>query len=276
MKKAVQYMIWNLKTSFTDKRIFAGYLIGILSIIKQSINFRMYTGSHTINVSECFIVSSRQTGLYIIGAIIILSDAPFINSGSFVMIHRIKRNAWYKASWMYMFTHMLIYYGTLVIASILPFITKAYPENEWSLSVLWMKGGMTEKMNKYNIAPVSKYIFEFKPLATLIITITLLILYSMIYTSLMFSLNLFFDKKMAGTFAAGGVVILSEFIHKQMVYAPMWVKKLSLYRNYLFTAFYNPSNMTVSFSLCYMGLIVFIAYVIGEIIIPRSEFILTY
>lgn len=272
----LRYALWNIKSSITDKRVIAGYILGIFSILKESINFRLYTGNHTINVAECFLVSSRQTGLYLFGAILILSDAPFVNSGSFMMIHRVKRKVWYNSSWIYMFLHMLIYYAVLLGVSIIPFATKAYPENKWSLTTLWMQGGMSEKMAEYNIAPVSKNIFEFTPLNALLIALTLLILYSMIYIALMFSLNLYLGKKMLGTFAAGALVIVTEFIHKEIETPSKWIYKLSLYRNYSFVGGYNPEKIMVSYSLCYLSLIVFLCYMIGEFILPRSEFILEY
>lgn len=276
IKTGLRYALWNIKSSITDKRVIAGYILGIFSILKESINFRLYTGNHTINVAECFLVSSRQTGLYLFGAILILSDAPFVNSGSFMMIHRVKRKVWYNSSWIYMFLHMLIYYAVLLGVSIIPFATKAYPENKWSLTTLWMQGGMSEKMAEYNIAPVSKNIFEFTPLNALLIALTLLILYSMIYIALMFSLNLYLGKKMLGTFAAGALVIVTEFIHKEIETPSKWIYKLSLYRNYSFVGGYNPEKIMVSYSLCYLSLIVFLCYMIGEFILPRSEFILEY
>lgn len=276
IRAGLRYAFWNIKSSITDKRVIAGYILGIFSILKESINFRIYTGNHTINVAECFLVSSRQTGLYLFGAILILSDAPFVNSGSFMMIHRVKRKVWYNSSWIYMFLHMLIYYAVLLGVSIIPFATKAYPENKWSLTTLWMQGGMSEKMAEYNIAPVSKNIFEFTPLNALLIALTLLILYSMIYIALMFSLNLYLGKKMLGTFAAGALVIVTEFIHKEIETPSKWIYKLSLYRNYSFVGGYNPEKIMVSYSLCYLSLIVFLCYMIGEFILPRSEFILEY
>lgn len=276
IKTGLRYALWNIKSSITDKRVIAGYILGIFSILKQSINFRMYTGNHTINVAECFLVSSRQTGLYIIGAILILSDAPFVNSGSFMMIHRVKRKTWYNSSWLYMFMHMFMYYSVLVVVSIIPFATKAYPENKWSLTALWMKGGMSEKMAEYRISPLSENIFEYSPLVALLICFGLITLYSMVYISLMFSLNLFLGKRMVGTFAAGSLVIITEFIHKAIESPSKWVYKLSLYRNYFFVGNYDPERITVSYSFCYLALIVFLCYMIGEYILPHSEFILEY
>ena len=105
--KKILILFWHqLRTSFSRKRVIAGYLVGMI--------YYHFLGKHTANFAEAFIQHFATVGdvtVMLLGFILALSDAPFIQTDSFMMIHRSGRKHWYDAMWIYIIVQAVIYYG---------------------------------------------------------------------------------------------------------------------------------------------------------------------
>ena len=103
--KKILILFWRqLRTSFSRKRVIAGYLVGIISSLMAGVNYYHFLGNHTANFAEAFIqhyVTVGDVTVMLLGFILVLSDAPFIQTDSFMMIHRSGRKNWYDAMWIY-------------------------------------------------------------------------------------------------------------------------------------------------------------------------------
>ena len=116
--KMIFLLLWHqLQAAAYRKRCVAGYLLGIASVLITSMNYYRFLGTHSGNLWEAFIVhfgTLGNTSLIVFGFIIVMSDAPFIYSDSFLKIHRAGRKNWYDAMWSYIVTQgffLLFYYG---------------------------------------------------------------------------------------------------------------------------------------------------------------------
>lgn len=262
----------------SKKNVLAGFLLGIIIVLKQSVQYSHFVGKHTVNIAEPFLVTLTGQGdalLVMIGFIIVVADAPFINEGSFFLIHRIGRKAWYASMWIYITVMGILYQGVLFGASVLPFITKGYMENTWSQTfyLLAQVNGITKKMTIYHIGPQNSDMLGFSPYEALLHTFLCVVLYSVGLAAILFVFNMLLSKHTFGTIGVGLVHMLGMFLYSQPIFGRV-LTKWSLFRNAFFPMGYHPDQSNLLFTYSYLALLVVVIYMVGVDLLPYTSFVL--
>lgn len=275
-RKMKSIFFQQISGAFFKKNVIAGYLLGLFVVLRNAIHYSSFVGNHTVNLAEAYIVNFSTNGdamLMIIGCIIAMADAPFINAGSFSLLHRVGRKIWYSAMWLYMLVLVAGYYLVMFLASVLVFFQKGYLENAWSQTMLRIVKGNADIMAEYSLAPPNSSIIAVSPYETLAHTMMWILLYTLCLSAILFVFNMKLNKNTAGTVAAGVVHILSMLMAFQWVGA-FNLSKWSLFRNAVFPRYYDPDSVSVIFTYCYFLLVLNLIYMAGECLLPYTGFVL--
>lgn len=124
MKDILKICVYQFRIQMCSKRVWLGYLLGIVIIMKQSFGYFVYADSlkEPVNVLEAFVVAGNNynTAMFLIlGWLLVISEAPFVNSISFYLIYRTNKKNWNTAMILYIFCQAVIYYSLIVGSTIL-------------------------------------------------------------------------------------------------------------------------------------------------------------
>lgn len=114
MKDILKICVYQFRIQMCSKRVWLGYLLGIVIIMKQSFGYFVYADSlkEPVNVLEAFVVAGNNynTAMFLIlGWLLVISEAPFVNSISFYLIYRTNKKNWNTAMILYIFCQAVIY-----------------------------------------------------------------------------------------------------------------------------------------------------------------------
>ena len=115
-----RFFVRYIQNVYFKKNVIAGFILGLTVIIKNSLHYTQFVGAHTVNVVEPYIINFSNKGdamIMILGCLIVMADAPFIDTDSFYLVHRVKRKQWYVGMWLYMTTMCIAYYLILFLTS---------------------------------------------------------------------------------------------------------------------------------------------------------------
>lgn len=266
----------QVTAAYSRKNVIAGYILGVITVLKNAIHYSGYVGEHTVNFTEAYVINLSDKGtamILIIGCIIAMSDAPFIHAGSFSLIHRVGRKQWYIAMWLYMMILCVFYYLSCILTSILPFIWKGYVENTWSQTMLRILKGQADVMQGYSLSPPCSNIFLLSPCETLVHSFLCIVLYTLCLSSVLLVFNMKLNKEAFGTIATGCVHILSMLMCFQWL-GGIDLSKWSLFRNAVFPVFYAPQSVSLMFTYSYFIVVLYLMYIVGEHLLPHTNFVL--
>lgn len=268
--RAVFYLFFRqMVAAFSNKRVLAGYLIGITVSLVASNNYSKFIGEHTTNIAEAFLQDYTGTDLILMvfGFIIALSDAPFVRTDSFMMMHRTGRKQWYQAMWLYIVVQGVLYYGCSLIASTVFIIRKAYIQNVWSIPYAEYP---RLKVMRFQIAvPDERIINNYTPYSAMLHTFLLILLYSMILIGIMFVLNMYRHTAVGTIMAAlvhvSGVIIYGSF----QVVVPLMPYSFMLNASFVYHFDFEISfiHSYILFVLC-----MYIIYVVGSFVVLKTDF----
>ena len=135
LKKIYRVFYGQFLESLMNKRVWVGYIIGISVILKSAYLFCGYAGERVFQIWEpyltCFINVGNIT-LILIGFIVIISDAPFVNHRSLLTLYRISRKQWFWGMSIYILCHAFLYNLVIVGASMLYCSQQGFINNIWS------------------------------------------------------------------------------------------------------------------------------------------------
>jgi len=275
IKRMYYFINCQLRKNHLRGNCVAGIMIGVVTVLKSVIPFCSFKGVHTINILEPMIVTfstNKNVLIVLVGAVLLLADAPFIDGLGTMTLHRIKRRGWYIGNWIYILFQLIFYYFILWIVSILPFINSGYIQNMWSQTILRCMKGYTHKMDQYGIPQINIEFESITPLKVFCFSMILIVLYSLFLISILYVFNLISEKKIVGTIIIAGVHIITTILDSQGILLPFVLVKYNLFRNAMFVMGYNPKISTGGFSVCYFILLIYIIYLIGERIIRKIDF----
>ena len=79
--------------------------------------------------------------IMLVGFILVVADAPFVDSRSLLTIYRTSRENWYDGLCLYVLVQGIIYFALSLTASCIYTIPHGYIQNQWSVAmkqlVLW-------------------------------------------------------------------------------------------------------------------------------------------
>ena len=266
----------KIKKEFINRNAIVGYAGGVLLSFTQSLRYLKYIGKHTVHFSEGYIQSMSGTmsvTLIFCGCLLVFWDAPFIDSGSFMLIHRTGRKLWYKSMWLYVVIQSFLYYLIVTIASLLPFITKGYLENKWSQTMLMIAGTTTQRMGKYGVISVNRDILLKTPIVVMMYTFVCMWLFGLLLCGVLFVWNIRMERFATGTIVVVGLYVISSAIDRLgLLGTSNFIRKINIFRNGCFPSGYDHKISSAGFSLCYFMFLIYLTYIIGEKIVEDAEF----
>lgn len=141
IKNTIKICAYEFRVQITSKRVWLGYLIGVAIILNRSLDYYMYVDSvgQKVNVLEAFIVGGNDAStilFMILGWLLIISAAPFINNNSQFLICRTNKRNWNAAMLLYIVLQGIVYYGGLAMSTIIFSLGKGYWRNTWSSALI--------------------------------------------------------------------------------------------------------------------------------------------
>lgn len=268
-KKIYFLFLRQLLSAFTRKRVAAGYLVGIVSSLMTGVQYNQFLGTHTANLAESFIQHYATFGnvtVMLLGFILAMSDAPFVYTDSFMMIHRAGRKNWYCSMWGYIIVQGILYYGCSLLVNALCLIRKGYFDNVWSRALI---NYADSTVFRNNIAPPpGQMIQDYTPCSAALHTFLLFFLYSMLLAGILFALNLFVHT------AVGTITVAVIHFLGVLVYTLGFIGSLipwSYVINAMFS-YHMDEILTLLHSYVFFALSIYIVYLIGNFGVSRADF----
>ena len=270
-KIVVHLLKGQIKTSFLRKRVLAGYLIGMVLSAVGAEYYNRFLGTHSANMWEAYVMTPNWIStMLFFGLLVVLSDAPFVHTDSFQVLHRAKRRNWYRAMWLYVVVQSFLYYTGTVLISVIVTIKRSYWQNVWSL-VLQKYAGEDSVVSRI-IAPDPELLERFSPTEAMLHTYLLFVLMSIVFGSMLFTLNLY-------TYQAIGIVIVGVIYAVSGVY---WSGELLnklypwfLVSNRLLENHVGEHALTMRHSYLFYLASILVIYLIGTRIVKHADFQLT-
>ncbi len=269
-KKLFFLFLRQLLYALTRKRVLAGYLLGIVSTLMTGYNYNQFLGKHTANLAEAFIQHYATFGhvtVMLLGFIIAVSDAPFVYTDSFMMIHRAGRKNWYCAMWGYIFAQGILYYGCSFLAGALCLFRKGYFDNIWSRALANYADSMSYRNN---IVPPSRIMIQdYTPYTAALHTFLLIFLYSVFLAGILFALNMFVHTAI-GTITVAGVHFLGVLINTLKDLAMRLIPWSYIINATFDSHMYGAPSLLHSY--VYFALSIYIVYLIGRFGVSCADF----
>lgn len=205
-KEILKLCAYEFRIQMLSKRVWMGYLVGIVIIMKQSFGYLRYADSmqESVNVLEAFIVAGNNynTAMFLVlGWLLVISEAPFVNNNSLYLIYRTNKKNWNTAMLLYLFLQAAIYYGLLAGATVLLSAGNGFFANIWSEPLVELtKTGSV--VTEFNVSfPYASFIKEVSVFQAFGYTGLLAFLYGLILGLLLYTFNLF-SNQLVGAIAA--------------------------------------------------------------------------
>ena len=269
--KTMFLLLWSqLQTVAYRKRCVAGYLVGIASIAVTSVNYYHFLGTHTGNLWEAFIQHFGMYGnisLVVFGFIIVISDAPFIYSDSFLKIHRTGRKNWYDAMWLYIVIQAILYYFILALLSAVILIRKTYMNNIWSQAIQSYAGASSFRNNLSIPSPL--LLSQYSPWSAMIHTFLLMVLYSVFLAGILFALNMYSNTAF-GTITVGVLHVITMLISSldRFTFLGPWLH----FNNAILSNHLGDYGLTLAHSYIYFVVSIYIVYMLGKFVVVHTDF----
>lgn len=205
MKDILKICVYQFKIQMGSKRVWIGYLLGIVIIMKQSFGYFVYADSlkQPVNVLEAFVIAGNNynTAMFLVlGWLLVISEAPFVNSNSLNLIYRTNKKNWNTAMTLYIFCQAIIYYSLLAGCTMFFSAKNGFFSNIWSSPLI----ELTENVNKiteFNVYfPYRSFIKEISVFQAFLYTWLLCFLYGLILGLFLYTFNLF-SNQIAGAVA---------------------------------------------------------------------------
>lgn len=271
-------MIYKLSLChmLTKKNVIAGYLLGAVCMLNTAITYNRVVDNHTVCLAEVGILHYADKGkamIMILGCVITMIDAPYIDKRSFFLLHRTGRKPWYRGMWIYIIISCSMYFTGLCLLGMLPFVRNGYWENVWSQTMQVSVRSGIDFMNDVRLVPPVGSIMELAPFTALLHTLLGMILYSSCLVAVLFVFNMKTNNVMTGTILVGAIYVMSILLSSHLIFG-LDLSKWSLYENALFSAFYSPQSRPLIFTYSYFIIVLYLLYIVGERILPYVSFIL--
>ena len=260
--------------SLANWRVIVGYLIGIFTVLRYTHNYQGYAAGRVVQVFEAFITafSDRTTVLlFLIGFLIIIADAPFVNHRSILMLYRTSRKQWFWGMNIYIFMHCLLYHCVTLAASMIVQARQGYIHNIWSrVMINLVRFPSSEGIVKWSM-PSSlpeTLLTDYTPISAVLYTFVFMAMYACILALILFIFNAFISRAV-GTALAGAVHMLGYIMMYGGVsgYNAAW----SLFNNAFFTS-HLEGTLSIFFSVSYMLLVICLLLFLGLVLIRSADF----
>lgn len=208
----------QMRAALMSKRVLTGYLIGVMAALKTAYLYGGYASNHPIQIFEPWLMNFRSFAdmtIMLAGFILVVADAPFVDSRSLLTIYRTSRKNWYEGLCLYVLVQGMIYFALSLAASCIYTIPHGYIQNQWSVAmkqfVLWPSDKAI--ITWHLVAPDKALIESVLPWEAVFHTFLLMFLYSLVLGMLLYVLNVGISRAI-GTIAAavvhvGGIILMN-------------------------------------------------------------------
>lgn len=195
VKDIFKLCLYEFRLQMTSKRVWLGYLAGIVIILKQSVEYLAYAKSmgEAVNVLDAFIIAGNNYNtimFLVLGWLLVISEAPFVNSNALYLIYRTMKKSWNQAMVLYIIFQAAIYYGLLAFSTVVFSIGNGFFANIWSKPVIDLTEGAAN-LTQYDVYfPYPSLIKETSVFDSFFQTWILLYAYGLIMGLLLYTFNL--------------------------------------------------------------------------------------
>ena len=212
LKKIFCLFSGQFRSSIVSARVWLGYAMGIILALKTAYNYSGYAYERVIQIFEPYIenfVSIGNMTLMLIGYILIISDAPFINRRSTLALYRTSRGQWFWGMTLYVAVHGILYYTVCGLASCIFVAGKGYVDNLWSMP-MWnfARVPSMEAVERWQLTPVEEIMLDqYTPAEAVFHTILMIFMYSFILALLLLIFNTVWNQAVGAVLAAAVHII---------------------------------------------------------------------
>ena len=185
LKSIIKLCLYEFKIEIHSKRVLLGYLVGIVMILKQSAGYLLYSNEIglSVNVLEPFIIAGNNYNtvmFLVLGWLLVISEAPFVNSNSTFLMYRTQRTTWNYAMILYIMVQGIFYYAITAVSSIVISVFNGYFANIWSPAIIKLSSG-GNKVNALEVYfPYPQFMRQESVFSAFIITWSLCLLYGIV------------------------------------------------------------------------------------------------
>lgn len=260
-------------------RVYMAFLLGAALTVAPIQNYMNYAASllAPVNIFEPFIIlgSLREhMALLLLGLLLLLSDAPFVNQRTIYSMVRVSRKSWAVGMLLYIIVSATLYYLFILFFSMCYAAPHAYMGNYWSDSLYTLSHlHATISHAEYGIYfPYPIVLQALNPVQSLMHTILLSVGYGTILAVIMFVLNLY-KGRIVGTVAALGTHAIGYILISEALIS---IPKISLLANAIlgYHAFFanGSSEMTLKYSYSIFIGVMLLLSLIALIAIKKADY----
>lgn len=193
IKSIIKICAYEFRIQMTSKRVWLGYLIGVVILLHRSVDYFMYADSfgETVNVLEPFIIAGNDAStimFMVLGWLLIISEAPFVNSNAQFLICRTNRQKWNIAMLLYIALQGAVYYSILAMSTMIFSLGRSFGRNAWS-SILIKLAENPYQNNVLVFFPYTSFIKKLSVYAAFGYTWALSLLYGIILGIILYTFS---------------------------------------------------------------------------------------
>lgn len=197
-KEVFRVCFYEFRIQLTSARVWLGYLTGIVIILSQTSGYLAYADHYDepVNVLEAFLIvgNNANTVMFLVlGWLLVLSSAPFVDQNSLYLIYRTKKKLWNSAMVLYVILQSVIYYIILMLTTVIISARNGFLANIWSKPLMRLtSGGSSFKFDVY--FPYAEFVHKFSVFEGVFQTWLLLLAYGLTLGLFLYAFSLFSGK----------------------------------------------------------------------------------
>ena len=216
MKEIIRLVSYIFKVQIQSAKVWLGCMVGIVYTLNRCMEYIRFADKfgEPVNVLDVFLIvlgDSNRVVFFILGWLLIVSAAPFIDRETSYIIYRTSKKRWNSAVVLYLFVQAVIYYVILCTISIVVSVPNGYVGNIWSYPLTMVAKRFCPLELSFPYLAVIKTESVY---ACTLHTLILAILYAVVIGYIGYVISLYF-KSSVGVFACVMVHFLGYEIMKE-------------------------------------------------------------
>lgn len=267
---------YQYRKSLVSPKFYIGLAIGLIFVIRTTLGLRGFALSldENVNILEPFILSANSSDTIffaLLGYILILSDAPFIDQRTLYTIIRSGKETWTSSIVLYILSSSFIYYVILLLGTCLCVADISFTSNMWSSPFYSLAAySPVYAINDYGIVFSNiEFLMVSTPLIALVQSLLLPTAYLSLIGMIMFAINMNINKNLGSIvaliFHAIGYMILLESSFVNINYS-LFVQSIPVFHGN------GSQSITVYLSVAIFVIILMCLNIIAHILVRRCDF----
>lgn len=159
----IRMQLWQ---ALLSPRVLVGYMYSLWMGVSIGMRYTAFSSGMQTGIFDAFILLSNerfQVTLLMIGFLIVIADAPFVDSRTYYVLIRSSGSRWRHSMTAYIALQVFIYEGIALFGSMIPCVIGGNPGvlNEWSEVLQIMQNAMPEiAVSKYDLPIIGNGILK--------------------------------------------------------------------------------------------------------------------